>query len=171
MNKNYKRPTSEVVCAYCETSFQKENREITQSEKRGAKHYCNRSCAAKGTSASTLEGGIRPLRRYVSSCRKRAKSKGKECDLTLEYLEELYYSQQGEMCAITGLKMKLPSKTNTNYEGKDIYHASLDRIDNSKGYIQGNVQFTLLGINYMRNTFDVKDVVELLSNIQECTLP
>lgn len=54
------------------------------------------------------------------------------------------------MCPYTKLKLVLPSQDN-----KDIpfgHLASLDRIDSSKGYIEGNVQFVSTPINYMKNT-------------------
>ena len=37
--------------------------------------------------------------------------------------------------------------------------ASLDRIDNSKGYVKGNVRFVALIYNYARNGFDDEAVL------------
>jgi len=45
--------------------------------------------------------------------------------------------------------------------------ASLDRIDNEKGYIKGNVRFVCLGINYMKNRRADSEVFELLDKILE----
>ena len=47
--------------------------------------------------------------------------------------------------------MELPSYKTCNKI--DIRkQASLDRIDSSKGYVKGNVQFIVAPINYMKNT-------------------
>jgi len=43
--------------------------------------------------------------------------------------------------------------------------ASLDRIDSSKGYIQGNVQFVAYGINLAKNNFSDADVISFLDSI------
>ena len=37
----------EVVCKNCGTRFEKESRHFRLAEKRGANHFCNRSCSAK----------------------------------------------------------------------------------------------------------------------------
>lgn len=38
-----------------------------------------------------------------------------------------------------------------------IFTASVDRIDSSKGYIPGNIQFVSTCINYLKNTMSDKD--------------
>lgn len=39
--------TKEVVCAFCQTKFDKSISKIKETEKNGSQHTCNRSCAAK----------------------------------------------------------------------------------------------------------------------------
>ena len=51
-----------------------------------------------------------------------------------------------------------------NIHNNPIYIASLDRIDSSKGYIIGNVQFISTSINYMKNTMSHNDTL-LLCNL------
>lgn len=43
----------------------------------------------------------------------------------------------------------------------------LDRIDNTKGYIVGNVQWVALGINYMKLSKTDEDVHKLLRLVLE----
>lgn len=48
-----------------------------------------------------------------------------------------------------------------------IYTASLDRIDSSKGYEIGNIQFISTAINYMKNTMSHEDTLKLCKIIAE----
>ena len=41
------------------------------------------------------------------------------------------------------------------------WNASLDRIDSSKGYIEGNVQWVHQNINMMKNKFDNQYFIEM----------
>jgi len=44
--------TKEVVCAFCQTKFEKLIAKINETEKNGSQHTCNRSCAAKLSNVS-----------------------------------------------------------------------------------------------------------------------
>ena len=44
--------------------------------------------------------------------------------------------------------------------------ASLDRIDSSLGYLKGNVQFTILCINYMKNNLTHTQMLQLIDLIK-----
>ena len=48
---------------------------------------------------------------------------------------------------------------------KYIDRASSDRIDSSKGYVEGNVQWVVLGINYTKRNFKEEELFELLDII------
>ena len=64
----------------------------------------------------------------LSSIKKRAKQKGLAFDLEVEDI-------LGTTCPIFGVELKRGSK-----QGPSDYAPSVDRIDNSKGYVKGNVQ-------------------------------
>lgn len=64
-------------------------------------------------------------------------------EITIEYINELYNNQK-EKCVLSGLKLNT-STINTT--------ASLDRIDSSKGYIEGNVQWVHKDINMMKRIY------------------
>ena len=82
-------------------------------------------------------------RRLVGLFRNAAIAKGKEWDLNLEYLGDLFEKQNGK-CIYTGWDLDI-GKHNTSKT------ASLDRIDSSKGYIKGNVQWTHKDVNIAKN--------------------
>lgn len=86
-----------------------------------------------------------------------------EFSVTIEYLWDLFLKQDRK-CALSGLPLKFPLGK------RDTFTASLDRIDNSKGYIQGNVQWLHKDINKMKNTHDQEYFIKLcllVANISE----
>lgn len=70
-----------------------------------------------------------------------------EFNLTEEYVISLLESQNF-LCKLSGLPI-------TVEEG----NASLDRIDSTKGYIEGNVQFVHKTINFMKNTMSQDEFI------------
>ncbi|AXH69646.1 endonuclease [Streptomyces phage LukeCage] len=81
-----------------------------------------------------------------------AKKRGIEWDVTPEQLWDLWISQDGK-CAYTGRQLK---------HGVDT---SLDRIDNSKGYIPGNIQWVHPDINRMKSDFDASYFIKLCEEV------
>lgn len=77
--------------------------------------------------------------------------KTKEFNITIEYIWELFVKQERK-CALSGVELSMEctgkacklAETNTRT-------ASLDRIDSSKGYVEGNVQWIHKEINIMKN--------------------
>lgn len=62
------------------------------------------------------------------------------------------FSQHLHICPITGRFLILPKGTD-GWEKLNPYNASLDRIDNSKGYIKGNVRYIAYIANLGRSAF------------------
>ena len=94
-----------------------------------------------------------PFRQHHRLARRRVKSNGRECNITLEYLKKLW-EKQGGRCPYTG--WKLDNLQTTSDWDSNILHpktASLDRIDSCKGYIFGNVQFVSVMANYAKRDF------------------
>ena len=77
------------------------------------------------------------------------KKRNKLGDLTLEDLKEQWEKQSG-ICPYTGINLILPSVTK---EYTKINLASLDRIDSSKGYIEGNIQWVHKDVNWMKQDY------------------
>lgn len=75
-----------------------------------------------------------------------ARSRGLECTITSEYILDLFI-KQNKKCAISGIDITI------NLENFRDSTASLDRIDSSKGYIEGNVQWVHREINKMKFNF------------------
>ena len=84
-----------------------------------------------------------------------------ELSVTKQDVWDLYQKQQGK-CALSGLPIQFPTKWNDG-----TYTASLDRIDSSKGYIKGNIQWVHKHINIMKNIYGQEHFIELCTAIAE----
>lgn len=156
------RKTSPVTCKGCNNEFLKENRYIRAAEKHNRPHFCSQSCQASYRNKAGEFGGknnlwtsehngnaykpkANPFRFFL----RKAKGRGKLGDLSLKYLEDLWSEQDG-LCPYSGIKMTLE-------RNQSIFKmASLDRIDSSKLYEEGNVQFIVTSLNLAKQGEDDK---------------
>lgn len=79
-------------------------------------------------------------------------------DLTIQYLWKLF-KQQNEKCPLSGIVLTFPLTAHEITHGKGS--ASLDRIDSSRGYIKGNVQWVHKDINMMKQQFSQSYFIEM----------
>ena len=77
----------------------------------------------------------------------RSNKKGLEVDVTPEYIKDLLKDSK-YFCRVSGLKMNLESHPRKK---ANPFKASLDRIDSTKGYIKGNVQWVCWSVNQMKS--------------------
>lgn len=85
------------------------------------------------------------------------KGRRNEIELTInkEYVWNLFL-EQNRKCALSGIELKFPERY------KDTsWTASLDRIDSSKGYIDGNVQWVHKDINMMKRTYSQEHFINM----------
>jgi uncharacterized Zn finger protein len=156
----YNRPSSTVECKICGVFFSKENRLIKKTIDRNGVHCCSRDCGKEYVVKKAIEKS-NPFNHYLINIRKRKFSFNEtQPIISAEYLETIWNKQKG-LCAITNIEMH-HAKQRTS---KELDQASVDRIDNNRGYIEGNVQFTTLGANYLRNTFDLDDVLKFIAKL------
>ena len=92
---------------------------------------------------------------------KRAKKNGWGFNIDRDYLIKLWKKQDG-LCAVSGIKMQTESGTREN---KNPYRASLDRINNNRGYVKGNVRFTTHWVNNAKSTWPEKVFEDFVGNI------
>lgn len=166
----------ELICCICQSVFSRGESEAIRNARLGRPVYCSLSCAGKANKKniapetyvwSHLNPGHRrdkhsPFRVHLRLANRRAKQYGRECSLSLEDLRELWESQQG-ICPYTGWEMRLPqtaTQYNRDAKQRDPKRASLDRIDSSKGYIQGNVQFVCHMANVAKNEYTHEQMIE-----------
>lgn len=149
----------ELSCTNCNKLFDKEFREYKRQIKSGnSRFFCGLSCTRKKLNEENPPPGnisnlisnnrsdeFTSFRKYLALCEYRGQKKKYGCNLDLQFLKQLWEDQNG-ICPISGAKLILSLNTSKSLP-KNPYNASLDRIDNSLGYLKGNVRF----ISYMAN--------------------
>jgi len=172
-----------LLCEHCGKSFPRRLSEHKRSKKRGMLSYCSNSCSAfvnskkpgRKCSAEHLklidrQDKFSRFRYAMGTVRTRARQNVRRCkklyDIDLEYLKQLWEEQDGK-CPLTGWDLEL-APTSAGWKGDPHpRRASLDRIDNSLGYMKGNVRFISIMANYCRNSFDDKDLIEFCMAVVE----
>lgn len=173
--------TTTIICQNCNKKAQKRKSEIDRQLKRGRTNfYCSRECSAKhsatehlkkwhGKYNNNLKKGSEKdeysdFRWYMKVIRKSSKERNHTYNVDCSYLKQIWEQQNG-ICPITNRKLELRTHSYTNM--KHPYSASLDRIDNTKGYVKDNVRFVSLIFNYARNTFSDNEVIDFCKAVIE----
>ncbi len=95
---------------------------------------------------------------FWGEIQKQAGHRGYEFSITKDYITNLWKEQKGK-CAISGIELYMPEKAREQRGPKCT--ASIDRIDNAVGYIEGNVQWVLKDVNKMRREYTVERYVSI----------
>lgn len=173
--------TIALVCDTCNKEFNKARNEHNRNLRLGkTKFYCSLSCGGKRPDnikhiidkrsdhpvwmcQRNQEDEYSIFRPSLRNAKNRSKTTSnrpvKEFDLTVEHLKEIWDNQNG-ICPITGFSLELRTYRARKDNSLHIKSASLDRIDNSKGYIIGNVRFVSVMFNFARNKFSDEEVIE-----------
>jgi hypothetical protein len=93
-----------------------------------------------------------------------AKKRNLEFNITKEYIWDLYLKQDGK-CKLTGWPINFADGKFEQKHG--VTTASLDRIDSSLGYIKGNVQWLHKHVNFIKQQFNEKYLIEICKAIVE----
>jgi hypothetical protein len=99
---------------------------------------------------------------YITGLRDGATRKRQlEFTISTEYIWDLL-NHQNFKCALTGV----PITVSKNWR-KEKFTASLDRIDSSKGYIEGNVQWLHKTVNRLKSNFPEDQLLYWVERIYE----
>lgn len=159
--------TISLKCEHCGKNFNRALKEYKRNKKQGRKIFCSRHCVGHYMTPNIIdkagkwheglarkEDELTHFRKFMRSIRNRSL----KYDVSIEYLKELWERQNG-ICPYTGFKMILKRK-------RGLYQASLDRIDPSKGYMKGNVEFVCLAINYAKNCSSKEELLDFIKKIR-----
>lgn len=134
---------------------------LTSGRSLGCK-FCRDQRIQRKSNKKTFVGEI--SKSIMTAILHKAKERHLVVEIDQEYLWELFCKQLGE-CAITKLPLNLGEKY-----GDINRTASLDRIDSSKGYVKGNVQWVHKEINRMKGNLSEKSFVDLCRSVFEASL-
>lgn len=173
--KKNKYKLGTCICQNCGIEFEKPLTEIRRNSKLNRPNFCCRTCVGKHNvknfgdkrsyyDISKHSGNRSDLYTKFKYHYRTVKKRYKECEITIEDLEDAWTKQNG-ICEFSGVKLVLSSYS--KIEKNQIYSASLDRIDSSKGYVKGNIRWVSRSINYMKNTMPDEMVWELCKLIKE----
>ena len=176
-----------ITCEKCGKPFLKENKELNKKIREGTPFYCSRKCFVESESnlgwthlkPNVKEENSKRIQKYCSNRRsqyspfkffmkvsfQRNKDKWSKSDLDLEYLKALWEQQKG-ICPYSGWDLELPDDTRGWLkESKRSRRASLDRIDNSRGYVKGNVRFVSYMANIARGAMEENELIEFCTSV------
>ncbi len=91
-----------------------------------------------------------------------AQRRNLEFNISIETIWELFLEQR-RCCALTGWELSFAPSSERKSEGT----ASLDRIDSSKGYIIGNIQWTHKDVNLLKNRFAQSYFLEICEAVSQ----
>ena len=97
---------------------------------------------------------------YWSSIQINAKRRKIEFSISIDDVWKIFL-EQGRKCALSGVSLNFSE----NRKEKSKATASLDRIDSTKGYIPGNVQWVHKDVNSMKMNFPESYFLELCGRI------
>lgn len=148
-----------VVKCPCGREYAKAVYDLFNRSPKGC-HACNSMCKA-GPGGKQWQGGKYFSKRVLIPYRFGAKKRGHAFELDIPYLEELFDRHDGR-CAYTGEKLTLKER-----HEHTSFTMSIDRIDNSIGYVKGNVQFVTKEVNWMKGRFTEKRFLEICKAVTE----
>ena len=152
-NRKYKP----VICVQCQESF-----EATGPSSK----LCSKECRTRHLNnymrdrrRASIDGSLESI---VAGCRNRAKRRGLECDIDVEYVLDLYQKQEG-LCAATGIKLE-SSQANTK-SFSSPWTITVDRKDSTKGYTKDNIQLVCYMYNSCKNRWTHEDVLIMCEGV------
>ncbi len=128
---------------------------------------CCKPCSAKETLkkfpsktfAKRFHKGVGEITlTFWKTIREGATRRGLDFDISIEYAWQLFLAQ-GRQCALSGVEITFSNslkKCNPDYSK---FTASLDRIDSSQGYKEGNVQWVHKKINRMKGELTDREFI------------
>jgi hypothetical protein len=126
----------------------------------GKSKTCGCSKHSTGEKHNAWKGCGNITGHYFAHIRGQARIRKLEFEITVEELWNIFQKQNGK-CNLTGLPIDLfinRDKTRT---------ASLDRIDNTKGYTNDNIQWVHKDINYMKRVLSQEQLITYCHMIAE----
>jgi len=132
----------------------------------GKKEYCSCGCLKrKGKSNNKWCGHKGLYGATYGHYKHHAAKRMIEFKVSIEYLWNVF-EKQNRKCPYTGYDLDLTIRLNYS-NSKMPANASLDRIDSSKGYVEGNIQWVFKPINNMKGEMSHNEFLKMCKLITE----
>jgi hypothetical protein len=116
---------------------------------KGHTKSCGCNSHSRGKNASNYKGYNNISGHFWSKIKCGAKRRQLEFNISKEYAWNILL-QQNFRCTLSGIKLKLTDSAAELKADKESITASIDRIDSSKGYVEGNIQWIHKKLNIMK---------------------
>ena len=168
-------------CKNCEKNISLDKREHDRHVKKGRDYFfCGLSCSTSFRNKNLSQETRQEISKKLSDKWKdnkygignannkkgdftwflnRARQRKKEMDIDEDHLKSIWTG----FCAISNVPIEMKHYKNKTF----LTTASLDRIDSSKGYIKGNVQFVAYGMNLAKNNFTDDELKSFITLIRQ----
>ncbi len=127
----------------------------------GASKRCRR-CSQRKQASPLYRGYEEIYPRYWKKLQADAVIRSLEFTTTVEEAWQLFLTQN-RRCALTNMTIEHPKA----HSERHLATASFDRIDSSKGYVPGNVQWVHKDVNRMKNNLNEARFVELCRQVAD----
>lgn len=145
----------DLTCSVCGKVFSRKASIERSSRKTFLRICCSRKCSSAVEHDSVEDLKARLFYQLSGVIRHGTIEVGE--DVTGEYLLEVW-NKQNQKCVYTGEPLVL--KYHRKRGEKLVNQASIDRIDSSKGYVRGNIEFVSLMANYAKNSWTKEQFIE-----------
>jgi hypothetical protein len=151
-SKKYGREMKRSVWLFrcvCGKEIEKTRREITNLSSKNPKSCGCVLWLSVGNKHGLWKGVGEISKTYFNHIEKDARKRNLQLDITCEYIWDLFV-KQNRKCALSGEELKFGTYAKIKKRPEREQTASLDRIDSSKGYVMGNVQWVHKRVNFMK---------------------
>lgn len=149
----------DAMCSYCKSTYLRQSNHTKST-------YCSRVCRMKAAEIAALSlrrSSVEQTLRGIAICSKaRCKRKGRDYNISAEYLIDLFREQAG-ICALSGREMVASQSSSRKNSHPNT--VSVDRIDSAGGYTIGNVRLVTTHCNIARSNFTDEQFIELCRDI------
>ena len=146
-------------------------KEIKRARVQIERHVKNPSCGCqsiKGNEHPYWKGIGEFSKTHFTAIRNSSIRRDIEFNLTMNYLWNLFL-KQNRKCALSGMEIRFGTYAVVRDKMNRMPTASLDRIDSTKGYIEGNIQWVHKTINLMKMDLSEPDFIKWCRTVVEHT--
>lgn len=170
-------PQVNLVCCTCNKPFTRNAANhyshLKVKESSYKRVFCSRPCWIEGRKTRpSRRDEFSPFRSFLAAALQRNESKWTVLEplLSLEDLKE-QWELQGGICPYSGHSMILPPSMDWRKPPPESpYRASLDRVDSSKPYQKGNVEFVCLAVNFAKHDFPQQTMLDFFAKMRQSNL-